>query len=294
MIKKTIILKVLHVSLWLAIGSGLSFLLISAIIKEKIAACKNIEITFLDLSPIKMIEKNEVLNSLWPSQLRKHPVGSPLTSFNLFELEKQLGKNPWIEKADIYFDNQQCLHIDILQKNPIARVFTPEGNSFYLDHEYALLPLKTSDHFVLPVFTNFNINLFKMTHADSAVAEKIIDLSTYISNNPFWLAQIESVYIHPDHRFELTTQIGEHTIDLGMRTDWESMFGKLKKLYKKFNAEKSWGRYAHINLQYKDQVVCERSINHPMLSDSIRADSIHTIQSILKKSIIQNINPSKK
>jgi cell division protein FtsQ len=299
MIKKSIILKVLNILLWICIGSGLSFLLVSAIVKEKAAVCKHIEITFLDEKLINMIEENEVYNSLWPAQLKESPIGRSIASFNLFELEKQLGKNPWIEKADIYFDNQQNLHVDIKQKNPVARVFTPDGNSFYLDNKYGLLPLKTTDHIVLPVFINFYINPLGMNKADSALIERVVSLSTYISSDPFWLAQLESVYIRPDNSFELTPQVGEHTIDLGQRNDWEPMFNKLKLLYKKFNTEKSWARYSVINLQYKDQIVCERSGVQMITADSTLlkttpTDSISKVQSILKTSIIKNINPSKK
>lgn len=299
MIKKSTILKVLNILLWISIGSGLSFLLISAIVKEKAAVCKNIEITFLDEKLINMIEKNEVYNSLWPSQLKESPIGRPISAFNLYDLEKQLGKNPWIQKADLYFDNQQNLHVDIKQKNPVARVFTPDGNSFYLDNQYGLLPLKTTDHIVLPVFTNFYINPLGMNRADSALIERVVSLSNYISSDPFWLAQLESIYIRPDNSFELTPQVGEHTIDLGQRNDWEPMFKKLKLLYKKFNTEKSWARYSVVNLQYKDQIVCERSGVQMITADSTltktaTTDSINTVQSILKTSIIKNINPSKK
>lgn len=299
MIKKAIILKVLNILLWISIGSGLSFLLISANVKEKAATCKNVEITFLDERLINMIEKNEVYNSLWPSQLKEFPVGRAIATFNLFELERQLSKNPWVEKADVYFDNQQSLHIDIKQKNPVARVFTPGGNSFYLDNQYGLLPLKTTDHIVLPVFTNYYINPSGMKKIDSLLVQRVVSLSKFILTDPFWLAQVESIYIRPDNSFELSTQVGDHTIDLGTRSDWEPMFDKLKLLYKKFNAEKSWGRYSSINLQYKDQVVCERSGVQMITADStaiqsVSTDSMNTVQSILKTSIIKNINPSKK
>lgn len=294
MIKKATILKVLHVLLWISIGSGLSFLLISAIVKEKSATCKSVEINFMDVQLINMIEKDEVINSLWPSQLKQMPVGRPVASTNLYELERQLEKNPWIKKADIYFDNQQILHVDIMQKNPVARIFTPDGNSFYLDNQFGLLPLKTTDHIVLPVFTNYYINPGGMNKLDSAVTSRVIGLSQFMLNDPFWLAQIESVYIRPDNSFELTTQVGEHTIDLGVRSDWEPMFNKLKSLYKKFNAEQSWGRYSKINLQFKDQVVCERSGIQMMVADSTILDSTPSIQTLLKTSINNSINPSKK
>lgn len=294
MIKKSTILKIFNILFWLLIGSGLSFLLISAITKEKVKVCKQIEIEFLDEKLINMIDKQEVHNSLWPSQSNRQPLGKQITSFDLFALENQLSKNPWIENADLYFDNQDVLHIDIQQKQPVARLFTPEGSSYYLDNHYSLLPLKSTDHIALPVFTNFYINPAGMKRSDSATIERITSLSNFILNDSFWLAQIESIYIKPDNGFELSTQVGDHTIELGVRNDWSPMFNKLKLLYQKLNREQSWNRYTNINLQYKDQVVCERSSAKMIVADSTQLDSTQITVPVLNTNINQNTNPSKK
>lgn len=289
MIKKSTILKVFHILFWLIIGSGLSFLLISGIVKEQTNQCKAVQIDFKDEKLINMIDRKEVYASLWPRRSELYPVGKNTTSFDLFSLENTLVKNPWIQKADIYFDNQHILHVDIKQKNPVARLFTAEGYSYYIDDRYNLLPLKQTDHIVLPVFTNFYVNPAGMKKSDSMLLGRVVSLSNFISKDPFWLAQIESVYIRPDNGFELSTQIGDHTVDLGIRSEWEPMFKKLKLLYQKFSQEDSWSRYALINLQFRDQVVCEKSNAKLLRTDTTQLDSIQVNQPLANQ-----INPKYK
>jgi len=289
MIKKSTILKVFHILFWLIIGSGLSFLLISGIVKEQTNQCKAVQIDFKDEKLINMIDRKEVYASLWPGRSEQYPVGKNTASFDLFSLENTLVKNPWIQEADVYFDNQHILHVDIKQKNPVARLFTAEGYSYYIDDRYNLLPLKQTDHIVLPVFTNFYVNPAGMKKSDSMLLARVVSLSNFISNDPFWLAQIESVYIRPDNGFELSTQIGDHTVDLGIRSEWEPMFKKLKLLYHKFSQEDSWSRYALINLQFRDQVVCEKSDAKLLRTDTTQLDSIQVNQPIANQ-----INPKYK
>lgn len=289
MIKKSTILKVFHILFWLIIGSGLSFLLISGIVKEQTNQCKAVQIDFKDEKLINMIDRKEVYASLWPGRSELYPVGKNTASFDLFSLENTLVKNPWIQKADIYFDNQHILHVDIKQKNPVARLFTAEGYSYYIDDRYNLLPLKQTDHIVLPVFTNFYVNPAGMKKSDSMLLGRVVSLSNFISKDPFWLAQIESVYIRPDNGFELSTQIGDHTVDLGIRSEWEPMFKKLKLLYQKFSQEDSWSRYALINLQFRDQVVCEKSDAKLLRTDTTQLDSIQVNQPLANQ-----INPKYK
>ena len=289
MIKKSTILKVFHILFWLIIGSGLSFLLISGIVKEQTNQCKAVQIDFKDEKLINMIDRKEVYASLWPGRSELYPVGKNTASFDLFLLENTLVKNPWIQEADIYFDNQHILHVDIKQKNPVARLFTAEGYSYYIDDRYNLLPLKQTDHIVLPVFTNFYVNPAGMKKSDSMLLARVVSLSNFISKDPFWLAQIESVYIRPDNGFELSTQIGDHTVDLGIRSEWEPMFKKLKLLYQKFSQEDSWSRYALINLQFRDQVVCEKSDAKLLRTDTTQLDSIQVNQPLANQ-----INPKYK
>jgi cell division protein FtsQ len=202
---------------------------------------------------------------LWPGEKNKFPKNQIAGDFNLYKLEKQLEKNPWILSADLYFDQNQKMHIDVEQRQPIARVFTPTGNSYFMDEEFFILPLKSSDIISLPVFTNFYFNSTTISKNDSIVLAKVASLSTFILSDPFWMAQVEAVNINADNSFELTTQVGNHVVMLGDRSDWNNIFSKLKTFYQYINNENEWNKYSKIDLQFKNQIVCVRnnSLSYP-------------------------------
>ena len=264
---KAIILKVLGILLWVAIGGGITVLLVSAVQKEQRQKCKALEIAFTDNKPFRMLDESEIIGALWPSMEKDHPTGKYISNINLFSLEKQLKKNPWVLNANIYFDQQSILHVDVQQRTPVARIFSPEGNSFYIDDSLYLLPLKTSDVVELPVFTNFNTSGANAT--DSAVMRRITGLSAVISKDPFWMAQVEQININADGIFEMITQLGDQRVSLGNGNNWDAMLTKLRKLYQHLGVEHGWTKYESIDLQFKDQVVCVRRGVPYAIADSL-------------------------
>ena len=45
----------------------------------------------------------------------------------LRKAEEQLKNNAWIKDAELFFDNHQILHVNISEREPVARVFTISG-----------------------------------------------------------------------------------------------------------------------------------------------------------------------
>jgi cell division protein FtsQ len=282
---KAIILKVLGIMLWIAIGTGITVLLVSGVQKEQHQKCRAIEVSFTDKKPFRMLDEQEIITALWPSTFKDNPIGKYINNIHLYPLEKQLNRNPWVLNSDIYFDQQNVLHIDVQQRSPVARLFSTDGNSFYIDDSLSILPLKLSDVVELPVFSNFLISPGGAKAADTLLMKRIVGLATEIRKHPFWMAQIEQVYINPDASFDMITQMGDQTISLGTGDNWESMLTKLKKLYQYLGAENGWTKYQTIDLQFKDQVVCvKRGVPYVLV------DSLPSSDSISMKIIADSIN----
>lgn len=261
---------------WVVIGAGIITLLVSAIKKEKQFVCNEVKVSFTDNKKYRMLNEMEILSALWPGEKNGFPVGKNPAQFNIYKLEKQLERNPWILSSDLYFDQLHMLHIDVKQRTPIARVFNPDGNSFYMDSSFSILPVNSNDIISLPVFTNFYINPTAATAADSVILRRIATLSEFILADPFWMAQIEAVNINADNSFEVVPQVGDQVINLGERDDWENLFSKLSVLYQYLNKEEGWSKYSKIDLQFKDQVVCIKQdalfkvIDSTLLIDSLQ------------------------
>ena len=48
-------------------------------------------------------------------------------------MEESVSANPWISKTQVFFDNNEILRVNITEREPIARIFTISGNTFYID-----------------------------------------------------------------------------------------------------------------------------------------------------------------
>ncbi len=272
--KKENILKIFTWLLWGSLCSGVLVLLVSAVNTENSVTCARVEITIDGKSNLKMVTADEITASLWPARSGIQPVGKKIPDFNLFELEQQIEKNPWVADADVFFDHHRVMHIKVSQRTPIARLFLPDGASVYLDAHYTTLPLKTTDVLQLPVFTNFTLLKRPLNASDSATMARIVGLSNYIMADEFWMAQVETVHIQYDGSFELSMQLGDETVLLGKRGDWDNLLPKLKLTYEKFAHDQSWGKYRQIDLQFKDQVICRKSSGLQMITDTTNKDSV--------------------
>ncbi len=297
-IKMNIVYKVLTILMWTGISAALMVLLVSAVIKERTMVCKAVQVEFTDNKPFRMLDESEIISTLWPDQKKAFPQGKKLVFVNLYALERQLEKNPWIFSADLFFDQHHVLHINVQQRTPLARLFTPEGNSVYMDENFTVLPVKMNDAVSLPVFSNFYISPAGANAQDSLVMQRITGLAQFILADPFWMAQIEQVNINADYSFELITQVGDQTIRLGNRSDWAAMLDKLKKVYQRISNENGWTKYSTIDLQFKDQVVCIKGNGLYQVPDSIaKMDSLNTVavadSTIKIKNNAQTITPVK-
>jgi cell division protein FtsQ len=288
MINKKKIYNILGMIVWVMIGTGIITLLVSAIKNEKQFVCNKVKVSFIDNKKYRMLNEMEILSALWPGEKNGFPVGKHPAQFNLYKLEKQLERNPWILSSDLYFDQLHLLHIDVKQRTPIARVFNPDGNSFYMDSSFSILPVNSNDVISLPVFTNFYINPTAASVADSVILKRIATLSEFILADPFWMAQIEAVNINADHSFEMVPQVGDQVIHLGERDDWKNLFSKLSVLYQYLNKEEGWSKYSKIDLQFKDQVVCIKQDALFKVTDSTTLLDSSMINTLLPDSIKNN------
>jgi hypothetical protein len=82
----------------------------------------------------------------------------------------------------------------------------------------------------------------------------------------------------------LTTQVGDHVIQLGNRNDWDAMLAKLETMYRLMDKENGWTKYAVIDLQFKDQVVCiKKNSLYEVIDSIIQKNTVDTIQQLVNR-----------
>jgi cell division protein FtsQ len=242
--------------LWVCIGGGMLSLLIAAIGKKKREDCTDYTIA------IKANGDNYFINSDDIRKIIKAGAGSEIKGkkikdIDLKKLEQLLRSNVWIRKAEMWFDNRNVLHVEVYEREPIARVFTTSANSFYIDSTEKKLPISDKLSARVPLFTGFTD---KKNHSakDSLLLHDIKNIAAYIKNDPFWMSQVAQIDITADKNFELSPVVGNHLIKLGNGKDLDKKFNRLMIFYKQVLAQKGFDAYSTIDVQYAGQVVGTR------------------------------------
>ncbi|HEY6062175.1 MAG TPA: hypothetical protein VIV35_01125 [Chitinophagaceae bacterium] len=250
---KTTIRKVLFIAMWLCIGAGMFTLLLAAISKKNKGQCKDYHIIIKGAYNNFFIDKNDV-EQLLMNTTKGNIKGRPVASFNLHELEQVLEQNTWIDEAELYFDNQDILHVTVIEKEPVARIFTTAGNSFYIDSLGRRMPLSDKLSARVPVFTNFP-DKKTMSAKDSLLLNDVRVTANFIFNDPFWMSQVAQIDITAERQFEMVPVIGNHLVKLGNGEDIAQKFYRLLVFYRQVLSKTGFDKYKVINVQYKGQVV---------------------------------------
>ncbi len=267
--KRYTIKNILLTTIWIAFGAGAVVLLVAAIRIKDGHHCKGVDINIQGVSNNFFVDKKDILNSITASE-KENPVGKAIGSFNLKMMEADLEENVWIKTAELFFDNNEILQVNVQEREPVARVFTTTGTTFYIDEDLAILPLSEKFSARLPVFTGFPLNREVLSKADSSLLMEIKIVSLALQKDSFCMAMIEQVDITAQRIFEMIPKIGSQLIVLGDAADVEEKLNKLKLFYKAVMVKAGWNNYSVINVQYKNQVVAKRKGAEDILADSIR------------------------
>jgi len=268
--KRYNIKSILVNTVWIMLGMGTIVLLVAAINKKDNNHCKAVEITIKGVQNNFFIDKSDVIRLLEKMNVGALK-GKAITAFNLAGMEAMLERNEWIKNAELFFDNNDVLRINIMEREPIARIFNSAGNSFYIDSSITTLSLSDKFSARLPVFTNFPVAGNSLSKDDISLLAQIKNISLYISQSPFWMAQIEQVDINPNRSFEMIPKIGNQIIVFGSGENYEDKFNNLLIFYKNVQSKVGWNKYSTLNVSYKNQVIGLKRDAKEIKMDSLRA-----------------------
>ena len=273
---KLSIKKILFTILWFFIGVSSIVLLVAAVRSKNQKICKGIEIEISGVSNNFFIDKADVL-SIVKKFAGGIPEGKMLYAFNLGAIESNLEKNVWIKNAELFFDNNDLLRVSVDEREPVARIFSKGGASFYIDSSLMILPLSEKFSARLPVFTGFEHNSGYLSKPDSLLLTNIKELSLALQADSFLMAMIDQIDITAQNNFELIPKIGNQLIVFGNAEDVSEKFNKLRLFYKSVIKTAGWSKYSVVNLQYKNQIVAKIKDAADKSSDSLRALQIMQI-----------------
>lgn len=238
---------------WICIGGGMLTLLIAAIGKKNRELCSDYSVSIKSKQDNFFVDEKDITRLL-TTAIGAHLKGRRITDINLSQLEQLLKDNVWIRDAEMWFDNLDVLHISVSEREPVARIFTSAGNTFYIDSSGFRMPLSDKMSARVPVFTNFP-EMKIPTAKDSLILNDVREMAVYIMNDPFWMSQVAQIDISEEGKFDMIPVVGNHLVKLGNGNDISKKFSRLMVFYKQVLGKRGFDVYSTVDVQYAGQVI---------------------------------------
>lgn len=263
--------------LWSLAGIALIVLFAFTWRAKSTKKCAGIQIELKGNAPgMVFIDEKEILKLINEQGVK---VGTPIGEINLNKIEQSLLKTNWVNKSNLFIDNQQMLQVVIEQRIPIARIFTASGNSFYIDSVAQRLPLRQLSAVRLPIFTNFPADQEKLSKPDSILLRDILQFATTVHKDSFFMAQIAQVNIAASGDFEIVPTLGDHIVLIGNVEHLEDKLNRLYTFYKKVWVPSGINAYEVIDARFDHQIVALKKGLQPIQYENgmmplIKIDSV--------------------
>lgn len=256
--KKIALNKTLRMAFGIAVGIIFLVTLVAASRDQgKTLLNSNPVIHLNDENEFSIVQKQDIKN--WLLKNRNIDLSKmTLDNLDIKKMEKIAEANPWVSNAEVYLDNQDKLHIDIVQRSPIARVFDKAGNSFYLDSAKMEMPIRYG--YTYPTVTFTNVPIYKTVKEGMDLKSKIAYLGNVIASDSFWNAQITQIEVQDDQTFVAVPLLGNQRIILGDTSQIKEKLSNLFAFYKKVSSRIGWNTYDTYDLRFKDQVVASPTL----------------------------------
>ena len=251
--------------LWLLAGLGTIVLFGAAMQQKSHKVCIGVKVEISGVEEHLFIDENDVLDII---NSKVNITNNEMDVVDLRTIETALEATPWVKNAELFFDNKQVLQMKIIERQPVARVFTVQGSSFYIDSVGLRLPLSDKLSARVPMFTNFPSDKAVLAKPDSLLLESVVSLARFIIADSFWMAQTSQIAITPQATFEIVPTIGDQIITIGSAENLDKKFARLYTFYKKAWLQNGMNTYEKLDVQYDNQIVAVRKGTAKVLVDS--------------------------
>ena len=264
-----ILVKILLISLWIAIAAGVVVMMGFANESHKVKQCRGITCRIDYRGSQPLISGNDLMAQITNKfgKLQTQTIGEvDITGITAF-----LKKNPYLENTDALITVEGDIMIKADQCMAIIRYYTPEGQQHYLDRNGRVMPVNAAYPYKTLIASGSiesplkdGKNIYSVPDSKKLLRNELKSLydihllAGIISSDSTLKALIEQVYITSNGKIQLVTKAGSHIVYMGDTADASEKLGNLMCFYKNGLVKTGWNKYGKLNLEYKNQIVCTK------------------------------------
>lgn len=225
--------------------------------------CKKIEIVIKDSLTNGFVTSDRIFSLIHNE--KQAILGKSVSEIDIQKIEAELKSIRELVSVEVYKTIDGVLHVEADQRDPIVRIITSYGNSYYIDNSGEVIPhtknftprvLIVSGNIEVPdkIISGGNINALD----ENSDLRSIIRLVIALNGSELWSSQFEQVWVTEKGNIELVPRVGNQIIKFGKSGDFERRLRNLEAFYVSTIDEVGWNKYSEINLMYDGQIVCKK------------------------------------
>jgi cell division protein FtsQ len=256
--RKISVRKIIQTLVTMVVVTGCTMAMLSADRQQRNRKVRDVRLKIQSPAGVQFLTEDLVRNMLFTTR-HVNPTKLALEKLDERSMEAILQSNPWVREAQVYTDAERIMHIHVMQRVPVVRLFEEDGNSYYLDAALAAMPLSSQYVHYTPVVTG--VPHLRNDSLGRNIKGEIVGLLHQMAKQPFWRAQVSQIAMRPDGGYELIPVLGRQRIIIGDTGRLEEKLGNLFAFYKQVQNKVGWDRYTVLDLRYKGQVVASPALS---------------------------------
>lgn len=185
----------------------------------------------------------------------------PASEVDIYSISRRLNRVPAIESATVQRMPDNTIRVRVTPMEPVARVFGPDGKSYYINSDGKRLSASSHFRIDVPVIAGS----FDSKHP----VTDLLPLVKRIEGDPQWKEIVSHYSVDPKTRdIIITPMIRGHVINLGDTTALESKLARVMTMYHKVLPIKGWEYYDTLSVKWGGQCVAtcrEKSLTESMI-----------------------------
>ena len=198
---------------------------------------------FVDAGDIEKILKNANV----------YPKGMLMKDVDTEKIEETIRGNEFISKVECYKSSNGKLCVNVEQRVPVIFVI-PEGkDGYFVDAQGKIIPNRNSATNLVVASGNID---------EKYASKELAEFGQFLQADEFWNNQIEQIYVTKDRKgkrvVEIVPRVGDQIVYLGTLENYQKKLRKLRTFYDKAVGTVGWKKYARVNLEYDNQIICTK------------------------------------
>ena len=191
-----------------------------------------------------------------------------VTMIPLDSVRKYIATIPWAIHTDAILTFDEVLQVEIVECQPVMRIYNKDGQSVYLDEDGYIFP-ESSKYTPHLLIGNGNLNFKTLKHRKANIADKeyatsdlpkMFNVMKSVLNNSYSKVCAKQVY-YDNKTYELVLNNVDLRVVLGNDKNVDVKLMNMKYFLEKMQGSPDMANYNKINFNFENQVVCTKNKN---------------------------------